>query len=140
MWQWFGNSSFVIGICCLTTNQHLTSYLFIFPPSLNCHEFIPFCPCFFFLHRLFSDISRLEAKVERLEGQLQAKDREIATITRTVRNLWPFYRYFRAYHHIKKLPRCICYANIETFFFLKFALFILAFLFDSYENLYCLGS
>ncbi|XP_048323325.2 uncharacterized protein LOC107418512 isoform X1 [Ziziphus jujuba] len=33
--------------------------------------------------RLLSDISRLEAKVERLEGQLQAKDREIATITRT---------------------------------------------------------
>lgn len=33
--------------------------------------------------RLLSDISRLEAKVERLESQLQAKDREIATITRT---------------------------------------------------------
>ncbi|KAL5549168.1 hypothetical protein UlMin_004399, partial [Ulmus minor] len=33
--------------------------------------------------RLLSDITRLEAKVERLEGQLQAKDREIATITRT---------------------------------------------------------
>ncbi|KAG5225779.1 afadin- and alpha-actinin-binding protein [Salix suchowensis] len=33
--------------------------------------------------RLLSDISRLEAKVERLEVQLQAKDREIATITRT---------------------------------------------------------
>lgn len=33
--------------------------------------------------RLLSDISRLEAKVERLEAQLQAKDREIATITRT---------------------------------------------------------
>ncbi|KAB2625928.1 afadin- and alpha-actinin-binding protein [Pyrus ussuriensis x Pyrus communis] len=33
--------------------------------------------------RLLSDISRLEAKVERLEGQLQVKDREIATITRT---------------------------------------------------------
>ncbi|XP_048133091.1 afadin- and alpha-actinin-binding protein-like [Rhodamnia argentea] len=33
--------------------------------------------------RLLSDISRLEAKVERLELQLQAKDREIATITRT---------------------------------------------------------
>lgn len=33
--------------------------------------------------RLLSDISRLEAKVERLEGQLSAKDREIATITRT---------------------------------------------------------
>lgn len=41
----------------------------------------------FSLYRLLSDISRLEAKVERLEGQLQAKDREIATITRTVRNL-----------------------------------------------------
>ncbi|KAK8655154.1 hypothetical protein V6N13_107744 [Hibiscus sabdariffa] len=33
--------------------------------------------------RLLSDISRLEAKVERLEVQLQVKDREIATITRT---------------------------------------------------------
>ncbi|KAG2699361.1 hypothetical protein I3843_07G188900 [Carya illinoinensis] len=33
--------------------------------------------------RLLSDISRLEAKVERLETQLQSKDREIATITRT---------------------------------------------------------
>ncbi|EXB54737.1 hypothetical protein L484_012837 [Morus notabilis] len=33
--------------------------------------------------RLLSDITRLEAKVERLEGQLQAKDREIATMTRT---------------------------------------------------------
>ncbi|PWA78406.1 afadin/alpha-actinin-binding protein [Artemisia annua] len=34
-------------------------------------------------HRLLSDISRLETKVERLESQLSAKDREIATITRT---------------------------------------------------------
>lgn len=33
--------------------------------------------------RLLSDISRLEAKAERLEAQIQAKDREIATITRT---------------------------------------------------------
>lgn len=33
--------------------------------------------------RFLSDISRLEAKVERLESQLQVKDREIATITRT---------------------------------------------------------
>ncbi|GMI94682.1 hypothetical protein like AT5G57410 [Hibiscus trionum] len=33
--------------------------------------------------RLLSDVSRLEAKVERLEAQLQVKDREIATITRT---------------------------------------------------------
>ncbi|CAL5327797.1 unnamed protein product [Camellia sinensis] len=33
--------------------------------------------------RLLSDISRLEARVERLEAQLSAKDREIATITRT---------------------------------------------------------
>ncbi|KAG6644158.1 hypothetical protein CIPAW_08G036000 [Carya illinoinensis] len=32
---------------------------------------------------LLLDLSRLEAKVERLEAQLQAKDREIATITRT---------------------------------------------------------
>ncbi|KAF5749419.1 afadin- and alpha-actinin-binding protein isoform X2 [Tripterygium wilfordii] len=34
-------------------------------------------------NRLLSDISRLEAKVERLDTQLQSKDREIATITRT---------------------------------------------------------
>ncbi|XP_010688482.2 uncharacterized protein LOC104902406 isoform X2 [Beta vulgaris subsp. vulgaris] len=33
--------------------------------------------------RLNSDISRLEAKIERLESQLAAKDKEIATITRT---------------------------------------------------------
>lgn len=33
--------------------------------------------------RLMSDISRFEAKIERLEAQLSAKDREIATITRT---------------------------------------------------------
>ncbi|KAL3623890.1 hypothetical protein CASFOL_032706 [Castilleja foliolosa] len=32
---------------------------------------------------LLSDISRLEAKVERLESQLSAKDRDIATMTRT---------------------------------------------------------
>ncbi|KAL9273482.1 hypothetical protein AKJ16_DCAP27719, partial [Drosera capensis] len=32
---------------------------------------------------LVSDISRLEAKVERLESQVAAKDREISTITRT---------------------------------------------------------
>uniref|UniRef100_A0A9I9CI90 Afadin- and alpha-actinin-binding protein n=1 Tax=Cucumis melo TaxID=3656 RepID=A0A9I9CI90_CUCME len=32
---------------------------------------------------LLSDISRLETKVERLESVVQAKDREIATITRT---------------------------------------------------------
>ncbi|CAN4085000.1 unnamed protein product [Withania somnifera] len=32
--------------------------------------------------RLLSDITRLEAKVERMESLLQAKDREIATITR----------------------------------------------------------
>ncbi|KAK1316807.1 hypothetical protein QJS10_CPA05g02349 [Acorus calamus] len=31
--------------------------------------------------RLLPDISRLEAKVERLEGQLAAKDRELATLT-----------------------------------------------------------
>jgi len=41
---------------------------------------------FFLRDRLLSDISRLEAKVERLESQLQSKDREIATITRTVRS------------------------------------------------------
>ncbi|CAL9052304.1 unnamed protein product [Musa banksii] len=33
--------------------------------------------------RLQSDISRFEAKVERLEAQLTAKDRELATLTRT---------------------------------------------------------
>lgn len=33
--------------------------------------------------RFLSDISRFEAKVERLEAQLAAKDREIATMTRT---------------------------------------------------------
>ncbi|XP_075491685.1 uncharacterized protein LOC142529883 isoform X1 [Primulina tabacum] len=33
--------------------------------------------------RLMSDISRLEAKVERLETQLSGKDRDIATMTRT---------------------------------------------------------
>ncbi|KAK1322645.1 hypothetical protein QJS10_CPA02g01487 [Acorus calamus] len=32
--------------------------------------------------RSLSDISRLEAKVERLEGQLAVKDRELATLTR----------------------------------------------------------
>ncbi|GAB2291467.1 hypothetical protein Dimus_025722 [Dionaea muscipula] len=32
--------------------------------------------------RIVSDISRLEAKVERLESQIAAKDKEIATITR----------------------------------------------------------
>lgn len=36
------------------------------------------------IFRFISDISRLEAKIERLESQLAAKDREIATITRTV--------------------------------------------------------
>lgn len=36
--------------------------------------------------RLLSDISRLETKVERLESVIQAKDREIATITRTVQS------------------------------------------------------
>ncbi|KAF1867910.1 hypothetical protein Lal_00012806 [Lupinus albus] len=35
--------------------------------------------------RLLSDILRLEAKVERLEGQLQVKDMVIETISRTVR-------------------------------------------------------
>ncbi|KAM7264328.1 hypothetical protein ACFE04_002011 [Oxalis oulophora] len=33
--------------------------------------------------RLLSDISRSEAKIERLETQVQVKDREIATISRT---------------------------------------------------------
>ncbi|KAH1148239.1 hypothetical protein GYH30_043068 [Glycine max] len=67
--------------------EHYAKYLnqslitFGFPASLDLFtnhpmriELIP----------LLSDISRLEAKVERLEGQLQVKDKDIATITRTV--------------------------------------------------------
>lgn len=38
-----------------------------------------------FYFRSRSDVSILEAKVERLESQLLAKDREIATMARTVR-------------------------------------------------------
>eukprot|EP01018_Ginkgo_biloba_P001517 Gb_17828 [translate_table: standard] len=33
--------------------------------------------------RLLSDMSRIEAKVERLEAQLSTKEREIAAVTRT---------------------------------------------------------
>jgi X breakpoint 2-interacting protein len=33
--------------------------------------------------RLLSDMARLEAKVERLETQLQAKERELGSVTRT---------------------------------------------------------
>lgn len=40
--------------------------------------------CSYCFQRLLSDISRLEGKVERLEAQLSGKDREIATMTRTV--------------------------------------------------------
>lgn len=54
---------------------NLISYLLCVWPFFSSH-----------CNRHISDISRLEAKVERLEGQLQAKDRELATITRTVRN------------------------------------------------------
>lgn len=39
--------------------------------------------------RLLSDMARLEAKVERLETQLQAKERELGSVTRTVRDIYP---------------------------------------------------
>ncbi|XP_057753026.1 uncharacterized protein LOC130970813 [Arachis stenosperma] len=90
--------------CAKYLNQSLVT--FGFPASLDLFANDPVsiartCNCIYFLlqqrqrdvefresandqrQRLLSDISRLEAKVERLEGQLQAKDREIATITRT---------------------------------------------------------
>uniref|UniRef100_A0A7N0RCY4 Afadin-and alpha-actinin-binding protein n=1 Tax=Kalanchoe fedtschenkoi TaxID=63787 RepID=A0A7N0RCY4_KALFE len=92
--------------------DHCTKYLnqtlvtFGFPSSLDLFANDPVsvartCNCIYFLlqqrqrdidareestqqrQRLLSDISRLEAKVERLEGLISAKDREIATITRT---------------------------------------------------------
>ncbi|CAK8564136.1 unnamed protein product [Lathyrus sativus] len=91
--------------------EHCTKYLnqslvtFGFPASLDLFANDPVsiartCNCIYFLlqqrqrdvefresaneqrQRLLSDISRFEAKVERLEGQIQAKDREIATLTR----------------------------------------------------------
>ncbi|WVZ10109.1 hypothetical protein V8G54_014639 [Vigna mungo] len=90
--------------CAKYLNQSLVT--FGFPASLDLFANDPVsiartCNCIYFLlqqrqrdvefresandqrQRLLSDISRLEAKVERLEGQLQVKDREIATITRT---------------------------------------------------------
>ncbi|KAI4344412.1 hypothetical protein L6164_011643 [Bauhinia variegata] len=92
----------------LPTNTYLNQSLVTlgFPASLDLFANHPVsiartCNCIYFLlqqrqrdvefresandqrQRLLSDISRLEAKVERLEGQLQAKDRDIATITRT---------------------------------------------------------
>ncbi|KAK4265478.1 hypothetical protein QN277_026527 [Acacia crassicarpa] len=90
--------------CAKYLNQSLVT--FGFPASLDLFANDPVsiartCNCLYFLlqqrqrdvefrdsaneqrQRQLSDISRLEAKVERLEGQLQAKDREIATITRT---------------------------------------------------------
>ncbi|AES92301.2 afadin/alpha-actinin-binding protein [Medicago truncatula] len=90
--------------CAKYLNQSLVT--FGFPASLDLFSNDPVsiartCNCIYFLlqqrqrdvefresaneqrQRLLSDISRYEAKVERLDGQLQAKDREIATITRT---------------------------------------------------------
>ncbi|CAM8939750.1 unnamed protein product [Rhodiola kirilowii] len=90
--------------CTKYLNQTLVTYGF--PASLDLFANDPVsvartCNCIYFLlqqrqcdidsreestqqrQRLLSDISRLEAKVERLEGLISAKDREIATITRT---------------------------------------------------------
>ncbi|KAJ7979456.1 Afadin-and alpha-actinin-binding protein [Quillaja saponaria] len=90
--------------CAKYLNQSLITYGF--PASLDLFANDPVsiartCNCIYFLlqqrqrdvefresaneqrQRLLSDISRVEAKIERLEAQLQAKDREIATITRT---------------------------------------------------------
>ncbi|KAF1887547.1 hypothetical protein Lal_00040601 [Lupinus albus] len=89
--------------CAKYLNQSLV--MFGFPASLDLFANDPVsiartCNCLYFLlqqrrrdfefresyheqrQRQLSDISILEAKVERLEEQLQAKDREIATITR----------------------------------------------------------
>ncbi|KAG7966173.1 hypothetical protein I3843_08G036200 [Carya illinoinensis] len=76
--------------------EHYAKYLnrtlvtYGFPASLDLFANDPVsvvrtCNCLYSLlqQRLLLDLSRLEAKVERLEAQLQAKDREIATITRT---------------------------------------------------------
>jgi len=38
-------------------------------------------------------MARLEAKVERLETQLQAKERELGSVTRTVRDIYPRMEY-----------------------------------------------
>ncbi|GAU35210.1 hypothetical protein TSUD_204860 [Trifolium subterraneum] len=82
--------------CAKYLNQSLV--IFGFPASLDLFANDPVsiartCNCIYFLlqqrqrdvefRELLSDISRLEAKVERLDGQIQVKDREIATITRT---------------------------------------------------------
>ncbi|XP_008451670.1 uncharacterized protein LOC103492899 isoform X1 [Cucumis melo] len=90
--------------CAKYLNQTLIT--FGFPASLDLFSNDPVsiartCNCIYFLlqqrqrdiefresaneqrQRLLSDISRLETKVERLESVVQAKDREIATITRT---------------------------------------------------------
>ncbi|KAG7029809.1 Afadin- and alpha-actinin-binding protein, partial [Cucurbita argyrosperma subsp. argyrosperma] len=90
--------------CAKYLNQTLIT--FGFPASLDLFSNDPVsiartCNCIYFLlqqrqrdidfresaneqrQRLLLDISRLETKVERLESVIQAKDREIATITRT---------------------------------------------------------
>ncbi|KAG6586080.1 afadin- and alpha-actinin-binding protein [Cucurbita moschata] len=96
----------------VTNLDHCSKYLnqtlitFGFPASLDLFSNDPVsiartCNCIYFLlqqrqrdiefresaneqrQRLLSDISRLETKVERLDSVIQAKDREIATITRT---------------------------------------------------------
>jgi len=54
------------------------------------------CHCFYQVlvyFRLLSDMARLEAKVERLETQLQAKERELGSVTRTVRDIYPRLEY-----------------------------------------------
>ncbi|GMH03987.1 hypothetical protein Nepgr_005826 [Nepenthes gracilis] len=105
----FGMSEFTFAD--VNNLEHCTKYLnqslvtFGFPASLDLFASDPVsiartCNCIYSLlqqrqhdiefresadeqrQRLLSDISRLEAKVERLESQLAAKDREIATITR----------------------------------------------------------
>ncbi|XP_022997426.1 afadin- and alpha-actinin-binding protein A-like isoform X2 [Cucurbita maxima] len=90
--------------CAKYLNQTLIT--FGFPASLDLFSNDPVsiartCNCIYFLlqqrqrdidfresaneqrQRLLLDLSRLETKVERLESVIQAKDREIATITRT---------------------------------------------------------
>ncbi|CAN4119500.1 unnamed protein product [Withania somnifera] len=71
--------------CAKYLNQTLVT--FGFPASLDLFAHDPVsiartCNCVYGLLQLLSDITRLEAKVERMESLLQAKDREIATITR----------------------------------------------------------
>ncbi|KAJ6849838.1 afadin- and alpha-actinin-binding protein [Iris pallida] len=90
--------------CAKYLNQTLVT--FGFPASLDVFASDPVsiartCNCIYFLlqqrqrdiefrestnelrQRMQSDISRLEAKVERLEATVAAKDRELATLTRT---------------------------------------------------------